>query len=80
MPSTSWTPFWRLAACLLALLVARPLSIAADDAGVIEACLKSADADSGKPHDCIGRVADAAHLLGLSRKGLFLKRRRAGLT
>ena len=27
-----------------------------------------------------GRVADAAELLGLSRKGLFLKRRRAGLT
>jgi len=27
-----------------------------------------------------GRVADAAQLLGLSRKGLFLKRRRAGLT
>ena len=27
-----------------------------------------------------GRVADAAHLLGVSRKGLFLKRRRAGLT
>ena len=26
-----------------------------------------------------GRVADAAHLLGLSRKGLFLKRRRRGL-
>ena len=26
-----------------------------------------------------GRVADAAQLLGLSRKGLFLKRRRAGL-
>jgi DNA-binding NtrC family response regulator len=26
-----------------------------------------------------GRVADAAHLLGLSRKGLFLKRRRWGL-
>jgi len=27
-----------------------------------------------------GRVADAAQLLGLSRKGLFLKRRRCGLT
>jgi DNA-binding NtrC family response regulator len=27
-----------------------------------------------------GRVADAAHLLGVSRKGLFLKRRRCGLT
>jgi DNA-binding NtrC family response regulator len=27
-----------------------------------------------------GRVADAAELLGLSRKGLFLKRRRVGLT
>jgi DNA-binding NtrC family response regulator len=27
-----------------------------------------------------GRVADAAELLGLSRKGLFLKRRRSGLT
>jgi len=26
-----------------------------------------------------GRVADAAHLLGLSRKGLFLKRRRGGM-
>jgi DNA-binding NtrC family response regulator len=26
-----------------------------------------------------GRVADAAGLLGLSRKGLFLKRRRRGL-
>ncbi len=26
-----------------------------------------------------GRVADAAHLLGLSRKGLFLKRRRRGM-
>jgi transcriptional regulator with PAS, ATPase and Fis domain len=26
-----------------------------------------------------GRVADAAHLLGISRKGLFLKRRRQGL-
>jgi DNA-binding NtrC family response regulator/tetratricopeptide (TPR) repeat protein len=26
-----------------------------------------------------GRVSDAAHLLGLSRKGLFLKRRRRGL-
>jgi DNA-binding NtrC family response regulator len=26
-----------------------------------------------------GRVADAAQLLGLSRKGLFLKRRRCGL-
>jgi len=24
-------------------------------------------------------VADAAHLLGLSRKGLFLKRRRRGM-
>ncbi len=59
MSSTSRLPLWRLAACLLALLVARPLPVAADDAGVIEACLKSADADSGKPHDCIGRVADA---------------------
>jgi transcriptional regulator with PAS, ATPase and Fis domain len=27
-----------------------------------------------------GRVAEAAHLLGVSRKGLFLKRRRRGLT
>jgi transcriptional regulator of acetoin/glycerol metabolism len=26
-----------------------------------------------------GRVADAAEMLGLSRKGLFLKRRRCGL-
>jgi DNA-binding NtrC family response regulator len=26
-----------------------------------------------------GRVADAARLLGLSRKGLFLKRRRRGM-
>jgi DNA-binding NtrC family response regulator len=26
-----------------------------------------------------GRVADAAQLLGLSRKGLFLKRRRRGM-
>ena len=26
-----------------------------------------------------GRVADAAQLLGISRKGLFLKRRRQGL-
>jgi DNA-binding NtrC family response regulator len=31
-------------------------------------------------HASSGRVADAAQLLGLSRKGLFLKRRRAGLT
>ncbi len=59
MPSTSWMPLWRLAACLLALLVAHPLPVTADDAGVIEACLKSADADGGKPHDCIGRIADA---------------------
>jgi len=27
-----------------------------------------------------GRVAEAAHMLGLSRKGLFLKRRRRGMT
>ena len=59
MSSTSRLPLRRLAACLLALLVARPFPVAADDAGVIEACLKSADADGGKPHDCIGRVADA---------------------
>ena len=31
-------------------------------------------------HASSGRVADAAGLLGLSRKGLFLKRRRCGLT
>jgi DNA-binding NtrC family response regulator len=31
-------------------------------------------------HASSGRVADAADLLGLSRKGLFLKRRRCGLT
>jgi DNA-binding NtrC family response regulator len=30
-------------------------------------------------HASGGRVTDAAHLLGLSRKGLFLKRRRRGL-
>jgi DNA-binding NtrC family response regulator len=30
-------------------------------------------------HTAGGRVADAAHLLGLSRKGLFLKRRRRGM-
>jgi DNA-binding NtrC family response regulator len=27
-----------------------------------------------------GRVAEAAQMLGLSRKGLFLKRRRRGMT
>ena len=52
-------PLGRLAGCWLALLVAYTLPAAADDAAVIEACLKSADADDGKPHDCIGRVADA---------------------
>ena len=31
-------------------------------------------------HASSGRIADAAQLLGLSRKGLFLKRRRCGLT
>ena len=30
-------------------------------------------------HSAGGRVAEAAELLGLSRKGLFLKRRRQGL-
>ena len=49
----------RLAVCSLALLVAYTLPAAADDAAVIEACLKSAYADNGKPQDCIGRVADA---------------------
>ena len=52
-------PLWRLAGCWLALLVAYPLPTAADDSAVIEACLKSADADNGKPRDCIGRLADA---------------------
>jgi uncharacterized protein YecT (DUF1311 family) len=52
-------PLWRLAGCWLALLVAYALPAAADDAAVIEACLKSADAGNGKPHDCIGRLADA---------------------
>ena len=59
MSLTSRLPLWRLAVCWLALLVASALPAAADDAAVIEACLKSADADNGKPHDCIGRVADA---------------------
>jgi uncharacterized protein YecT (DUF1311 family) len=59
MSSTSRLPLSRLAVCWLALLVACTLPAAADDATVIEACLKSADADTGKPHDCIGRVADA---------------------
>jgi uncharacterized protein YecT (DUF1311 family) len=49
----------RLAVCSLALLVAYTLPAAADDAAVIEACLKSAYGDNGKPQDCIGRVADA---------------------
>lgn len=39
------------------LAAATPL--VADDAAVIAACLKSADAGNGKPRDCIGRVADA---------------------
>ena len=30
-------------------------------------------------HACSGRVEPAARMLGLSRKGLFLKRRRYGL-
>ena len=59
MSLTSRLPLWRLAVCWLALFVASALPAAADDAAVIEACLKSADADDGKPHDCIGRVADA---------------------
>ena len=52
-------PLWRLAGCWLALLVTYPLPTAADDSAIIEACLKSADADNGKPRDCIGRLADA---------------------
>ena len=60
MSSTSRLPFWRLAVCWLAVLVASTLPVAADDAAVIEACLKSAyAAENGKPHDCIGRLADA---------------------
>jgi hypothetical protein len=31
----------------------------ADESAVIEACIKSADADNGRPRDCIGRLADA---------------------
>jgi uncharacterized protein YecT (DUF1311 family) len=59
MSLTSRLPLWRLAVYWLALLVTCTLPAATDDAAVIEACLKSADADDGKPHDCIGRVADA---------------------
>ena len=42
-----------------ALLLADVTPAVADDAEVIAACLKSADADNGKPRDCIGRLADA---------------------
>ena len=59
MPSNSRMRPWRLAASALALLVASMLAVEADDSAVIEACLKSADADNGKPRDCIGRLADA---------------------
>ena len=60
MASMSGMSLARLAVCLLALLVACALPAEADDTAVIEACLKSAYADDkGKPHDCIGRLADA---------------------
>ena len=50
---------WQPAVAALAFLFASMLGAAADDSAIIEACLKSADADNGKPHDCIGRLADA---------------------
>jgi uncharacterized protein YecT (DUF1311 family) len=41
----------------MAILTMNAPAVRADDAQVIRACLQAAD--NGKPHDCIGRIADA---------------------
>ena len=43
----------------MAVLTMNAPTVRADDAQVIRACLQAADADNGKPHDRIGRIADA---------------------
>lgn len=45
---------------IVPILLAAAAPAIADDAEVIAACLRDArEADNGKPHDCIGRIADA---------------------